>query len=31
MDHHLVGGINAVHLKDRLGNIETDCSNCLHE
>src|SRR5262249_1175925 len=23
-------GVNAVHLKARLGDVETDCLNCLH-
>src|SRR5262249_32269496 len=23
-------GVNAVHLKTRLGDVETDCLNCLH-
>jgi hypothetical protein len=26
----LAGGINAVHLKDRLGDVETDCRDRLH-
>src|ERR1035437_7197437 len=30
-DDHLAGGINAVNLKDRLGDIETDCRNRLHD
>src|SRR6266496_1828137 len=29
-DDHLPGSINAVHLKDRLGDVETDCLNRLH-
>ena len=29
-DDHLASGINAMHLKDRLGDIETDCRNYLH-
>jgi hypothetical protein len=24
------GGINAMNLKDRLGDVETDCRNRLH-
>jgi hypothetical protein len=27
---HLAGGVNAVNLEDRLGDIETDCRDCLH-
>src|SRR5262249_34897582 len=27
---HLAIGVNAVHLKTRLGDVETDCLNCLH-
>src|SRR6476469_2370060 len=27
---HLPGSINAVHLKDRLGDVETDCRDRLH-
>jgi hypothetical protein len=26
----LPGSISAVHLKDRLGDVETDCRNSLH-
>jgi hypothetical protein len=26
-DDHLAGGINAVHLEDRLRNVQTDCRN----
>src|SRR6478672_3789616 len=29
-DDHLPGSINAVYLKDRLGDVETDCRNRLH-
>jgi hypothetical protein len=29
-DHHLTGGINAVHLKNRLRDIETNCRDRLH-
>jgi hypothetical protein len=29
-NNHLPGGINAMNLKDRLGDIETDCRNRLH-
>jgi hypothetical protein len=29
-NHHLAGGINSVHLEDRLGDIETDCRDRLH-
>jgi hypothetical protein len=29
-DDHLARGINAVNLKHRLSNIETDCRNRLH-
>ena len=29
-DDHLPGSINAVHLKDRLGDVETDCPDRLH-
>ena len=29
-DHHLAGSINAMNLKDRFGDIETDCRNRLH-
>src|ERR1700755_3143571 len=29
-DDHLAGGINAVHLKDRFGDIETDCRDRVH-
>jgi hypothetical protein len=28
---HLAGRINAMHLKDRLGDIETDCRNRMHK
>jgi hypothetical protein len=28
--NHLAGCINAMHLKHRLGDIETDCGNRLH-
>ena len=28
-DDHLASSINAVHLKDRLGDVETDCRNRL--
>src|SRR5262249_15709440 len=27
---HLTLSINAMHLKTRLGDVETDCLNCLH-
>ena len=27
---HLVANINAMHLKGRLSDVETDCSNCSH-
>jgi len=27
---HLAGGINAMSLKDRLGDVETDCRGRLH-
>jgi hypothetical protein len=26
----LAGGINAVHLEDRLGDVETECRDRLH-
>src|SRR4029079_4365735 len=29
-DDHLTSSINAVHLKDRFGDVETDCRNRLH-
>jgi hypothetical protein len=29
-DDHLASGINAMNLKDRLGDIETDCRYRLH-
>jgi hypothetical protein len=29
-DDNLAGTINAMHLKDRLGDIETDCRDRLH-
>src|SRR5271169_6136560 len=29
-DHHLAGSIDAMNLKDRFGDIETDCRNRLH-
>ena len=29
-DYYLAGGINSVDLKDRLGDVETDCRNRLH-
>jgi hypothetical protein len=29
-DHYLAGSINAVHLKHRLGDVETDRRNRLH-
>jgi hypothetical protein len=29
-NNHLPGGINAVHLEDPLGNVETDCRDRLH-
>jgi hypothetical protein len=29
-DNHLAGGVNAMHLKDRLGKVETDCRDRLH-
>jgi hypothetical protein len=29
-DDHLPSRINSMHLKDRLGDIETDCRNRLH-
>ena len=29
-DDHLAGSINAVNLKDRLGDVETDCRDRLH-
>src|SRR5262249_9816331 len=28
---HLAISINAMHLKNRLRNIQTDCLNCLHD
>ena len=30
-DNHLTPGINAVDLKYRLGDVETDCRDCLHD
>src|SRR5712671_7756795 len=30
-DDHIANGINSVNLKDRLGDIQTDCRNCLHD
>src|SRR6516165_11641940 len=30
-NHHLASGINAMHLKDRLGDVETDCRDRLHD
>jgi|SRR6266545_3594829 len=29
-DDHLATSIDAVDLKDRLGDVETDCRDCLH-
>ena len=29
-DDHLASSINATRLKDRFGNVETDCRNRLH-
>jgi hypothetical protein len=29
-NNDLAGGINAMNLKDRLGDVETDCRDCLH-
>ena len=29
-DHQLTGGIHSVELKDRLGDVETDCRDRLH-
>src|SRR5262249_48245082 len=29
-DDPLASGINTMYLKDRLGDVETDCRNCLH-
>jgi hypothetical protein len=29
-NNHLPGGINAMDLENRLGDIETDCRNRLH-
>jgi hypothetical protein len=29
-DEHLAGGINAVDLEDRFGDVETDCRDRLH-
>src|SRR4029077_20085461 len=29
-DDHLASSINGMHLKDRLGDVETDCRNRLH-
>jgi hypothetical protein len=29
-NYRLAGGINSVHLEDRLGDIETDCRDRLH-
>lgn len=29
-DNHLPSFINPVHLKDRLGDIETNCRNRMH-
>jgi hypothetical protein len=29
-NNHLVGSINAMHLKTRLGDVETDCTDRLH-
>src|SRR4029450_1473850 len=29
-EDHLAIGVNAVHLKTRFGDVETDCLNCLH-
>jgi hypothetical protein len=29
-DGHLASGINAVDLKDRLGDVQTDCRDRLH-
>jgi hypothetical protein len=26
-DHHFAGSINAMNLKDRFGDVETDCRN----
>jgi hypothetical protein len=30
-DHHLAGGINSVHLEDRLRDVETDRRDRLHD
>src|SRR5215831_4332334 len=29
-DDHLASSINSMHLKDRFGDVETDCRNRLH-
>jgi hypothetical protein len=29
-DNHLASRINSVNLEDRLGDVETDCRDCLH-
>jgi len=29
-NNHLASSINAMNLKNRLGDIETDCRNCPH-
>jgi NAD-dependent SIR2 family protein deacetylase len=29
-DYHLSGGINAVHLKNRLRDVQSDCRDHLH-
>ena len=29
-DDHLAGGINTMDLEYRLGDVETDCRDCLH-
>ena len=29
--HHLASGINAMHLENRLGDVETDCRDRLHD
>ena len=29
-DDHLAGSVNAMNLKDRFGDVETDCRNRLH-
>jgi hypothetical protein len=29
-DDYLTGAIMPMNLEDRLGDVETDCRNCLH-